>query len=114
MVAPDATALPKSIDSERSAVDSRRWLIVVLLASGAIIAFCARTNISAALAYRPFAIVAILVGWAADTIIKRGADAVFVRKAFVIAGFAIASTEIIGVNSSTVQGALFWAVASFS
>jgi cyanate permease len=60
------------------------------------------------------AIVALLAGWAADLIIKRGADAVFVRKAFVIAGFAIASTEIIGVTSTSVEGALFWAVVSLS
>jgi ACS family D-galactonate transporter-like MFS transporter len=60
------------------------------------------------------AIVALLAGWAADLIIKRGANAVFVRKAFVIAGFAIASTEIIGVTSTSVEGALFWAVVSLS
>ena len=60
------------------------------------------------------AIVALLAGWAADLIIKRGANAVFVRKAFVLAGFAIASTEIIGVTSTSVEGALFWAVVSLS
>jgi MFS family permease len=60
------------------------------------------------------AIVALLAGWAADLIIKRGGNAVFVRKAFVIAGFAVACTELIGVRSSSVQGALFWAVVSLS
>ena len=60
------------------------------------------------------AIVALLAGLAADLIIKRGGDAVFVRKAFVIGGFAIACTELIGVQSSTVQGALFWAIVSLS
>jgi ACS family D-galactonate transporter-like MFS transporter len=59
-------------------------------------------------------IVALLAGLAADMIIKRGGNAVFVRKAFVIAGFAIACTELIGVQSSSVQGALFWAVVSLS
>ena len=59
-------------------------------------------------------IVALLAGLAADMIIKRGGNAVFVRKAFVIAGFAIASTEIIGVLSSSVGGALFWAIVSLS
>jgi len=59
-------------------------------------------------------IVAVLAGWLADAIIKRGGNAVFVRKAFVIAGFAIACTELIGVRSSSVQGALFWAVVSLS
>jgi MFS family permease len=60
------------------------------------------------------AIVALLSGWAADLIIKRGGNAVFVRKAFVIAGFAIACTELIGVKSESVTGALFWAVVSLS
>jgi len=60
------------------------------------------------------AIVALLAGLAADLIIKRGGDAVYVRKAFVIGGFAIACTELIGVQSSSVQGALFWAIVSLS
>ena len=60
------------------------------------------------------AIVALLAGLAADLIIKRGGDAVYVRKAFVIGGFAIACTELIGVKSSSVQGALFWAIVSLS
>jgi MFS transporter, ACS family, D-galactonate transporter len=60
------------------------------------------------------AIVALLAGWLADIIIKRGGNPVFVRKAFIIAGFAIACTELIGVRSSSVQGALFWAIVSLS
>ena len=60
------------------------------------------------------AIVAVLAGWVADIIVKRGGDPVFVRKAFIIAGFAIACTELIGVRSSSVQGALFWAIVSLS
>ena len=59
-------------------------------------------------------IVALLAGWAADVLIKRGGNAVAVRKAFVIGGFAIACTELIGVRSSSVQEALFWAVVSLS
>jgi MFS family permease len=60
------------------------------------------------------AIVAVLAGWVADLIIKRGGNAVFVRKAFIIAGFAIACTELLGVRSASVAGALFWAVVSLS
>jgi len=60
------------------------------------------------------AIVAVLAGWVADLIIKRGGNAVLVRKAFIICGFAIACTELIGVRSSSVDGALFWAVVSLS
>ena len=60
------------------------------------------------------AIVAVVSGWVADLIIRRGGNAVFVRKCFVIAGFAIATTELLGVRSATVEGALFWAVVSLS
>jgi ACS family D-galactonate transporter-like MFS transporter len=60
------------------------------------------------------AIVALVSGMAADYLIKRGGNAVTVRKAFVVAGFAIACTEVIGVHSATVDGALFWAIVSLS
>jgi ACS family D-galactonate transporter-like MFS transporter len=60
------------------------------------------------------AIVALLAGYAADVLIKRGGNAVFVRKVFVIAGFAIACTELIGAHSTSVHAALFWAVVSLS
>ncbi|MFM2289506.1 MAG: hypothetical protein RL684_2649 [Pseudomonadota bacterium] len=60
------------------------------------------------------AIVALVSGWVADLLIKRGGNAVTVRKIFVVAGFAIACTELIGVRSSSVEGALFWAVVSLS
>jgi MFS transporter, ACS family, D-galactonate transporter len=60
------------------------------------------------------AIVALAAGWIADLMIKRGWDAVAVRKSFVVAGFAIACTEILGGQAATVQGALFWTVASLS
>ena len=60
------------------------------------------------------AIVALASGWAADVLIKRGGNPVRVRKVFVVTGFAIACTEVIGVWSSSVEGALFWAVVSLS
>ena len=60
------------------------------------------------------AIVTVLSGWAADLLIKRGGDPVFVRKAFILSGFAIACTELIGARSSSIQAALFWAVISLS
>jgi hypothetical protein len=37
-----------------------------------------------------------------------------VRKGFVLAGFLIACTELLGVHAHTVQTALFWAVVSLS
>jgi ACS family D-galactonate transporter-like MFS transporter len=60
------------------------------------------------------AIVATAAGWAADLLIGRGRNPVTVRKTFVIAGFAIASTELIGAMSSSAEVALLWAVISLS
>src|SRR5438094_544734 len=45
------------------------------------------------------ATVAALSGWGADRMIARGGDPVGVRKAFTIAGFVIASTEVFGAMS---------------
>lgn len=60
------------------------------------------------------AAVAALGGWAADVLIARGRNPVAVRKAFTIAGFLIASTEVIGALSDSVSVALFFAVFSLS
>jgi MFS transporter, ACS family, D-galactonate transporter len=60
------------------------------------------------------AIVALVSAWVADLIIKRGRNPVAVRKAFVVAGFALACTELLGARTSSVNVALFWAVVSLS
>jgi MFS family permease len=60
------------------------------------------------------AIVATAAGFAADRIIERGRDAVFVRKAFVIAGFIGGSTVLLGAHADTLQEALFWNVLSLT
>ena len=60
------------------------------------------------------AIVAILGGWAADRLIAGGMDAVKVRKAFTIVGFLMASTELVGGISSSLNVALFFSVFSLS
>ncbi len=60
------------------------------------------------------ALVAILSGWWADRLIARGADPVTTRKRFIIAGFLIASTEILGAYSSSLEVALFWSIFSLS
>ena len=60
------------------------------------------------------AVVALIAGWAADKIIARGGDPVFVRKAFVIAGFIGACTVLLGTYSSSLSMALFWNVFSLS
>ena len=61
-----------------------------------------------------FAIVATFAGWWADALLKRGADAVRTRKLFIIAGFLIASTEMLGAASSSNAMALFFAIFSLS
>lgn len=60
------------------------------------------------------AAVATLAGWAADRLIARGGDPVRVRKAFTIAGFLVASTELIGAYSDSPSVSLFFAVFSLS
>lgn len=60
------------------------------------------------------AIVATLAGWAADRLIDRGRDPVRVRKAFTIAGFLVASTELFGALSDSNSVALFFAIFSLS
>lgn len=60
------------------------------------------------------AIMATFAGWLADRIIARGGDAVFVRKAFVIAGFVGGATVLFGAYADTLQEALFWNVLSLT
>jgi sugar phosphate permease len=60
------------------------------------------------------AIVTVVSGWAADMLIRRGGDPVFVRKAFILTGFGIACTELLGARATSIEMALFWAVVSLS
>jgi MFS transporter, ACS family, D-galactonate transporter len=60
------------------------------------------------------ATVAALAGWAADRLIAAGRNPVNVRKGFTIAGFVMASTEVVGAFSDSVPVALFFAVFSLS
>lgn len=60
------------------------------------------------------AIMAILGGWMADQFIRRGANAVTVRKWFTIAGFAIACTELIGAVSPSIDTAVLFSIVSLS
>ncbi len=61
-----------------------------------------------------FAIVATAAGFWADRIVHAGGDAVAVRRRFIIAGFLIASTELIGALSNSNSVALFFAIFSLS
>ena len=60
------------------------------------------------------AIIAILGGWLADLVIRRGGNAVTVRKWFTIAGFAIACTELIGARSPSLSVAVAFSIISLS
>jgi ACS family D-galactonate transporter-like MFS transporter len=60
------------------------------------------------------ATLAIAGGWAADRLIARGFNAVSVRKAFIITGFVLAFTEIIGAFTESAPITLFFAVFSLS
>jgi len=60
------------------------------------------------------ATVAILSGWVADRLIAGGRNAVTVRKAFTIAGFVLAFSEIFGAFSSSSTVTLFLAVFSLT
>jgi MFS family permease len=73
-----------------------------------------RMGLYAFFSFAGIAIVALAAGWAADRLIRRGADAILVRKSFTIAGFLVASTVVLGAYSSSLEAALFWNVASLS
>lgn len=60
------------------------------------------------------ATVAILSGFAADRLITRGWDPVRTRKGFTIAGFMLASTEVIGAFADSTNVAVFFAILSLS
>lgn len=67
-----------------------------------------------AFSFGGMAAVSALAGWMADRRIAKGGDPVAVRKVFTIAGFLMASTEVIGAYSDSVPVALFFAVFSLS
>jgi len=60
------------------------------------------------------AIVATSAGFWADSLIRRGGDSVSIRKKFILAGFVLAATELIGAGSGSNAVALFFAIFSLS
>ena len=60
------------------------------------------------------ALVSLTAGFVADRLIKRFGSPIFIRKAFVISGFVLACTVLLGARAETVQEALFWNVFSLS
>ncbi|MBM3726725.1 MAG: MFS transporter [Acidobacteria bacterium] len=65
-------------------------------------------------AFTGMAVVATLAGFAADRLIDRGYNAVNVRKGFTIAGFVMATTELIGAYSDSPEVSIFFAIFSLS
>jgi MFS family permease len=65
-------------------------------------------------AFGSMAIVATAAGFAADRLISGGRDPIRVRKAFTLAGFLVASTEIFGALSDSNTVALTMAVISLA
>ena len=63
-------------------------------------------------AFGGMAAVAALAGWAADWLIGRGHDPIFVRKAFTIGGFLLAATQTLGAFTQSTTLMLFFAVFS--
>jgi MFS transporter, ACS family, D-galactonate transporter len=64
--------------------------------------------------YWGFAVVSTLAGYWSDSLIRGGADSIKTRKAFIIAGFLMASTEMIGAAAPSNNVALFFAIFSLS
>jgi MFS transporter, ACS family, D-galactonate transporter len=60
------------------------------------------------------ATVAILAGFAADWLIRRGSDPVTTRRWFIIAGFLVASTEVIGALTDSNEVAKIFAIVSMA
>ncbi len=60
------------------------------------------------------ALIATLAGYVADRLIARGYNAPLVRKSFVIAGLAIASTELLGAVVDSPSTAIAFAIVSLS
>ena len=67
-----------------------------------------------AFSFGGMAIVAIIAGWLADLLIARGGNPVRVRKAFTIAGFAVASTEVFGALAKSTDVAVIFAIVSLA
>jgi MFS transporter, ACS family, D-galactonate transporter len=64
--------------------------------------------------YGGMAAVAILGGLAADWCIARGANPLTTRRGFTVAGLLIASTEILGAATESINGAVFFSILSMA
>lgn len=60
------------------------------------------------------ALVALAAGFAADRLIAHFGRPILIRKAFVVSGFVLACSVLLGARADTVEQALFWNVFSLS
>jgi len=67
-----------------------------------------------AFSYGGMAAVAILAGLAADWMIERGGDPVRVRRGFIVIGFLIASTVVLGALTNSNNAAVFFSILSMA
>lgn len=74
----------------------------------------AKSGVFTGFSFGGMATVATLAGFAADRMIARGGDPVRIRKGFTIAGFVVASTELIGAFTESNDLALLFAIVSLS
>jgi len=74
----------------------------------------ARMGLYTFFSFAGMAMMAVLGGWAADWMIRRGGNPVTVRKWFTIAGLVIACTELIGARASSLTMAVTFAIVSLS
>ena len=73
-----------------------------------------RSGLYTFFSFAGIACVALASGWIADRLIQRGGNAVYIRKAFTVAGFLGACTIVLGAHATSVSMALFWNVFSLS
>lgn len=130
--------VPRVTDTARAKVSGRKILASPLIWATMVVMFCYNyftffcmtwmpaylveqrglaLDRMAAYAFFSFAgigVVALASGYLADRLIARGHNAVGVRKGFTIAGFAVAATVVLGANTTSLNVALFWNVASLS
>lgn len=74
----------------------------------------ASSSLYTTFSFAGMAVVAILGGWIADSLISAGLPAVIVRKSFTIVGFLMATTVLFGATAASLNTALFFSVLSLS
>ena len=71
-----------------------------------------KSNWFGGVSFGGMALVAAIAGWAADRLIARGAEPIFVRRAFTVAGFVMAAMQTLSVFTSSKELMIGLTVAS--